>query len=99
MNNSLTNEQILQKVAAGEMTAEEAGKLLKNKEKTKLFYKVSPKGAVSFYGMRRMPITLYITELEQMLNLVCGKIEYSDDFQAFVDKAGDSLSRKTPKDE
>ena len=30
-------------------------------------YKVSPKGAISFYGMRRMPITLYREELDQLI--------------------------------
>lgn len=96
---NLTNDQILQKVAAGELSAEEAGKLLKNKEKTKIYYKVSPKGAVSIYGMRRMPITLYITEIEQILDLVCGKVMYSDEFEDFVAKAGDRLSRKEAKEE
>lgn len=96
---NLTNEQILQKVATGEMTAEEAGVLLKNKEKTKISYKVSTKGAISFYGIRRMPITLYISELEQILSATSGKPIYSDDFQAFLTKAEGSLSRKVPKDE
>lgn len=91
----LTNEQIIQKVAAGQMTAEEATLLLKTKEEKKtIYYKVSQKGCISFYGIRRMPITLYIEELEKIVKEVCASPEWSPEFDEFLTKAGDSVKRK-----
>ena len=40
---------------------------MKKDNQRKLTCKVSEKGAVSFYGIRRMPITLYIEELDKIL--------------------------------
>lgn len=94
MSDRLTNEQILVKVAAGELSAEAAAKLLKTKEKQKVYYKVSTKGAISFYGLRRMPITLYIGELEQIVGKIMESKEWSEEFADFIAAAGDSVTRK-----
>lgn len=87
-------EQILLKVASGELSAASAALLMK--PASKLHYKVSPKGAVSFYGLRKMPITIYIGELEQLMSEIAASTEWSPKFGEFVAKAGDSLTRKKP---
>ena len=64
-------EEILQKVKTGELSiddAQEQLKTLKLSDLKKLTYKASPKGAISFYGIRRMPITLYQEELNLIVN-------------------------------
>jgi len=60
----MTTQEILGKVASGEIEASEAATLIdamksKGKADGKLTYKVSAKGAVSVYGMGRWPVTLY----------------------------------------
>ena len=92
----LSDQQILQQLAAGELTADRAHELLQaNKPKPKAIrYKVSNKGAISFYDLRRMPITLYVGELEKILSAVCADVSWSDEFSEFLENAGDSVSRK-----
>lgn len=95
--NMSTIAEITQLVSAGSMTAEEAARkitALSNNNKTQIYYKVSPKGAVSFYGLRRMPITMYIEELEKIVGQVMADPNWSTSFQEFVNQAGDSLKRK-----
>ena len=66
----LTAEIIFKMVAEGQLTPqqgqEKMAELQKAAKKT-LTYKISPKGAISFYGLRRMPITLYIEELQKII--------------------------------
>ena len=50
----MTKEEILAKVAAGEIPVEDAAKLLEKAEQSKrgsLYCKVSEKGAISVYGL------------------------------------------------
>ena len=59
----MNKDEILAKLAAGELKVEEASKLLAAIEQPKrgtLYCKVSEKGAVSVYGLQRMPVTLYL---------------------------------------
>ena len=65
----MTKEEILKKVAAGEITPEEAGKLLMTEAPARgtLYCKVSEKGAMSVYGLQRMPATLYIEQWTRLL--------------------------------
>ena len=49
--------------------------------------KVSEKGAVSLYGIRRFPITFYADEWERIFDMV-GEV------RAFIRKNEDSLKRK-----
>ena len=93
----LTSKQILDKVATGELSSEDASKLLEAAagEKRKLHYKVSPKGAISFYGLRRMPITLYIEEIEKIVGLICADSEWSGEFGSFLESEGDRVKRKS----
>jgi hypothetical protein len=87
-----TAQQILESVKDGKCSIEEAQEglaKLKLGELKKVTYKVSPKGCLAFYGIRRMPISLYFDELNQILNIV-----NSDAFKQFVIDNKGSLSIK-----
>ena len=87
-----TPEEILKQVKDGSMSIEVAQQKLhqlKLSDIKKLTYKISPKGAISFYGLRRMPITLYQQELNQIVDLANG-----DEFKKFVKDNVDRLSSK-----
>ena len=85
----MTNEEILKKVAAGEITPEQAGKLLVSEAPARgtLYCKVSEKGAMSVYGLQRMPVTLYIEHWTRLL-------EFSDTLKQFLKDNDDKLKRK-----
>ena len=88
----MTKEEILKKVAAGEITPEEAGKLLMTEAPARgtLYCKVSEKGAMSVYGLQRMPVTLYIEQWTRLL-------EFSDTLKQFLKDNDDKLKRKEAK--
>ncbi len=53
------------------MAVDEASKLLAELEQPKrgsLYCKVSEKGAVSVYGLQRMPVTLYMEQWDRLLD-------------------------------
>ena len=82
--------RILQQVRIGEIDQETAAAALKKAATTKeVTYAVSPKGAISFKGMRRFPITVYVEELETIVQLFG-----TDEFQQFLVENETSLSRK-----
>ena len=61
----MKKEEILQKLAAGELEVGAASKMLAELEQPKrgsLYCKVSEKGAISIYGLQRMPVTLYVEQ-------------------------------------
>jgi hypothetical protein len=77
-------------VAAGQLSVDEAAKLLVEQEQTRkglLYCKVSPKGALSLYGLQRMPVTLYVDQWERLLN-------FADELQAFIAEHNPELKRK-----
>lgn len=78
--------QLLQKLQNGEITLDECQQELKTKKsETKVTYKVSPKGCISFYGIRRMPISLYLQELESILNAIMDDdVSYNTTFTQFL---------------
>jgi hypothetical protein len=82
--------EILQKLQAGELGIDEANKLLAEADEKKrgsLYCKVSQKGAISVYGLQRMPVTLYVEQWERL-------IAFTDEIRQFsTDHAGE-LSRK-----
>jgi hypothetical protein len=83
-------EEILAKLAGGELSVEEAGKLLEKLETPKrgaLYCKVSQKGAISVYGLQRMPVTLYVEQWERLLN-------YGDEIRQFASDHSSELKRK-----
>ena len=77
---------IMKRVVDGSITQEEASKMIQEiveleKKKKEITYKVSEKGAISFYGIRRMPITLYKEELIKIVN-----VYNTEDFQSFLNE-------------
>ncbi len=86
----MKKEEILAKLAAGEMAVDEASKLLADLEAPKrgtLYCKVSQKGAVSLYGLQRMPVTLYVEQWQRLLG-------FADELQAFLKEHDAELKRK-----
>ena len=66
----MTTQDILAKVASGEIKPDEAKTLIEamnsNGKPRVITYKVSAKGAVSVYGMGRFPVTLYAEQWERL---------------------------------
>ena len=86
----MKKDEILAKLAAGEISTEEASKLLEEAEQAKrssLYCKVSQKGAVSVYGLQRMPVTLYVEQWERLL-------DFGDEIRKFLQEHDSELKRK-----
>lgn len=86
----MKREEILDKLAAGALSVEEANRLLAEAEQQKrgsLYCKVSQKGALSVYGLQRMPVTLYVDQWERLL-------DFADDIRRFAKENEAELSRK-----
>jgi hypothetical protein len=86
----MNKEEILAQVAAGKISVDEASKLLAESDSTRrstLYCKVSQKGAVSLYGLQRMPVTLYVEQWERLFG-------FSDQLQAFMKEHDPELKRK-----
>jgi hypothetical protein len=86
----VTKEEILAKVAAGEVPVEEASKLLEKAEPSKkgsLYCKVSEKGGISVYGLQRMPVTLYVEQWQRLL-------DFADQIRQFMKDHDTELKRK-----
>jgi hypothetical protein len=90
-----TKEQILADLAAGKIQVDEASKQLAALEQSKrgtLYCKVSPKGALSVYGLQRMPVTLYAEQWERLL-------AFGDTIRDFIKDNDAQLNRKDRKEE
>ena len=86
----MKKEEILEKLAAGELSVEEANRLLAEVDQPKrgtLYCKVSQKGALSVYGLQRMPVTLYVEQWERLL-------DFTDELRQFAKEHEGELSRK-----
>ena len=85
----MKREEILEKLAAGELTVDEANRLLAEAEQKRgsLYCKVSQKSALSVYGLQRMPVTLYVEQWERLL-------DFADDIRQFAKEHDGELSRK-----
>ena len=86
----MKKEEILAKLAAGEITADQASKLLEEAEQRRgqsLYCKVSQKGGISVYGLQRMPVTLYVEQWERLLG-------FADDIREFMKDHDAELKRK-----
>lgn len=86
----MNKEEILAKLATGELKVDEASKLLAELDTPKrgsLYCKVSEKGAVSVYGLQRMPVTLYIEQWERLL-------DFADEIRSFLRDNAERLKRK-----
>lgn len=86
----MKKEEILAKVASGELKVEDASKMLADAEarpRGSLYCKVSEKGAVSVYGLQRMPVTLYVEQWERLLG-------FGDELRQFLQDNSARLKRK-----
>lgn len=85
----MNKEEILAKLAAGELSVDEASKLLAEEQPKRgtLYCKVSAKGAISVYGLQRMPVTLYVEQWERLLG-------FADDLRAFMKDHDAEFKRK-----
>jgi hypothetical protein len=89
----MDRKEILSKLAAGQISEEEADRLLgemDSRPRGTLYCKVSPKGAISVYGLQRMPVTLYVEQWERLL-------DFSDTIRQFAKENDGKLSRKGEK--
>lgn len=85
----MKKQEILEKLKAGEIEVDEATKLLAEADEPKrgLYCKVSQKGAVSVYGLQRMPVTLYVEQWERLLG-------FADEIKGFIGEHEGELKRK-----
>ena len=84
------NAHVLAQLASGKLTQEEALAQLKTAPKSNggsLSCKVSEKGALSVYGLQRMPVTLYAEQWERLLG-------FADNIRDFIKQRNGELSRK-----
>jgi hypothetical protein len=88
----MKKEEILAKVASGEIPVQEATKLLEEAEQARprgqLYCKVSEKGGMSLYGLQRMPVTLYVEQWERLL-------AFGEELTKFLKEHDAELKRKT----
>lgn len=85
LNNNLTPEQLLAKVAELEakLAAKSSGARTTTDVGQKLSVKVSEKGAVSVYGMNsRYPVTLYYTQLQRLAQAMPAILEFAEQNKA-----------------
>ena len=85
----MERKEILERLAAGELTPEQADELLAQGEKKKgtIYCKVSDKGGISVYGLGRFPTTLYV---EQWLRL----LDFGDEIRRFAKEHDAELKKK-----
>ena len=89
----MKKEEILHKLAQGEIPVEEATRLLEEIDTPRrgtLYCKVSPKGALSVYGLQRMPVTLYVEQWGRLL-------DFAEEVRSFMAEHDAELKRKEPK--
>ena len=86
----MDSAEILKKVQDGELNIDDAKKALADLEQQKrgtLYCKVSQKGAISVYGLQRMPVTLYVEQWERLL-------DFADEIRQFAKAHEGELTRK-----
>jgi hypothetical protein len=86
---TVKKEEILAKLQAGELSVEEASKMLTDTapKRGQLYCKVSEKGAISVYGLQRMPVTLYVEQWTRLL-------DFAEDLKEFMKENDSKLKRK-----
>ena len=85
----MKKDEVLAKLAAGELKVEEASKLLAELEPKRgsLSCKVSEKGGISVYGLQKMPVTLYVEQWDKLLG-------FADEIREFMRDHDAELKRK-----
>jgi hypothetical protein len=85
----MNKDEILEKLAAGQLSVDEAKSLIAETEPRRgsLYCKVSEKGAVSVYGLQRMPVTLYMEQWGRLL-------DFGEEIRTFIKENESKLKRK-----
>jgi len=86
----MNKEEILSKLASGALQVEEASKMLAELDTPKrgqLYCKVSEKGALSVYGLQRMPVTLYVEQWGRLL-------DFAGEIRQFIKDHDSQFKRK-----
>lgn len=86
----MEKDEILAKLAGGELDVEEAKQLLdqiERRQKGTLYCKVSQKGAISVYGLQRFPVTLFVEQWERLL-------DFAEEIRRFAAAHQAELKRK-----
>ncbi len=86
----MNKDEIIDKLTSGEITKEDAKRLLgevEQRPRGSLYMKVSQKGALSLYGLQRMPVTLYVEQWARLL-------DYADEIRKFMKEHDAELKRK-----
>ena len=90
MSNVANNDTAATMARIAELEAMQAElKALKAKVKNTPRLKVSQKGAISVYGLQRMPVTLYAGQWERIIELVESGV-----FSSFIAQNESTLTRK-----
>ena len=93
MSNLNNKETVAMMARIAELEAMQAElKALKAKAANTPRLKVSQKGAISVYGLQRMPVTLYAGQWERIIEMVESGV-----FQAFIEANASELTRKDAK--
>ena len=88
-----TREEVLEVLKDGGASVEDVSKYLTHlegkygKAKNGLYCKVSQKGALSVYGLQRMPVTLYESQWDRLL-------DFGDKVREFMAEHASEFSRK-----
>jgi len=93
----LDTTALLQQLQSGQISLEDCQARIQKKtaSKSQVQYKTTTKGCIGFYNVRRMPISLYLEELEQILSTVLQpNYKFSTEFQQFLDKNATIITRK-----
>lgn len=83
----MSTQELLAKVARGEITPDEAEKQMEAASQKPITFKVSDKGAISLYGLQRFPVTLYAEQWERVL-------DKADELRAFIADNSTKLTKK-----
>jgi len=94
VQSQMTEEQILEKVQAGELTIAEAKVVLAKLQAEKgkaapgaLECRVAQSGGISVYGLGRFPVTLYVEQWERLL-------AFADEIRRFAKEHDSELKKK-----
>ena len=89
-----TRAEVLEALRQGRITTEQADEALEalvDRPRSHLYCRVSVKGALSIYGLQRMPVTLYV---EQWQRLLAFADEPEKGLKAFIKAHDVDLKRK-----
>lgn len=82
----MNRDELLEKVAKGLVSVQEAIKIMGDSD-SGLRCKVSEKGALSVYGLQRMPVTLYVEQWDRLLN-------FGETIRLFMENHAEEFTRK-----